>query len=121
MRVPGKFVRFGLNRDRAFSEEELFMLELLQPHIERVLRQWPPHLAFVTRSPLTTREREILHWVAEGKRDGEIAKILKLSIRTVEQHVRTCLRKLDVDKRGGAAAEVWRARRSAERAESSAA
>ena len=60
------------------------------------------------QEPLTPREREILHWVAEGKRDAEIASILNLSVRTVEQHVRTCLRKLNVETRTAACAMVWR-------------
>jgi DNA-binding CsgD family transcriptional regulator len=61
---------------------------------------------------LTPREREILHWVAEGKRDAEIAAILNLSVRTVEQHVRTCLRKLNVETRTAACAVLWRERKS---------
>jgi DNA-binding CsgD family transcriptional regulator len=61
-------------------------------------------------SALTPREREILHWIAEGKRDSEIAAILDLSVRTVEQHVRTCLRKLNVETRTAACAVVWRSR-----------
>lgn len=61
---------------------------------------------------LTPREREILHWVAEGKRDGEIATILNLSVRTVEQHVRSCLRKLNVETRTAACAVLWRERES---------
>jgi DNA-binding CsgD family transcriptional regulator len=63
---------------------------------------------------LTPREREILHWIAEGKRDSEIATILNLSVRTVEQHVRTCLRKLDVETRTAACAVLWRERKSGE-------
>jgi DNA-binding CsgD family transcriptional regulator len=62
------------------------------------------------RVALTPREREILHWIAEGKRDSEIAAILDLSVRTVEQHVRTCLRKLNVETRTAACAVVWRSR-----------
>ena len=61
---------------------------------------------------LTPREREILHWIAEGKRDSEIATILNLSVRTVEQHVRTCLRKLNVETRTAACAVLWRERKS---------
>ena len=61
---------------------------------------------------LTPREREILHWVAEGKRDSEIATILNLSVRTIEQHVRTCLRKLNVETRTAACAVLWRERKS---------
>ena len=64
------------------------------------------------QEPLTPREREILHWVAEGKRDGEIAAILNLSVRTVEQHVRSCLQKLNVETRTAACAVLWRERKS---------
>lgn len=64
------------------------------------------------QAALTPREREILHWVAEGKRDSEIAAILNLSVRTVEQHVRTCLLKLKVETRTAACAVVWRERKS---------
>ena len=64
------------------------------------------------QATLTRREREILHWVAEGKRDGEIAAILNLSVRTVEQHVRSCLRKLNVETRTAACAILWRERKS---------
>lgn len=110
VRLPGKFVGFGLNRDRAFNEEELLMLELLQPHVERVLQRCTQYLALRTKAPLTPRECDILHWVSEGKRDGEIARIMKLSVRTVEQHVRACLKKFDFENRSAAVAEVWRAR-----------
>jgi len=61
-------------------------------------------------STFTPSEREILHWIAEGKRASEIAAILNLSVRTVEQHVRTCLRKLNVETRTAACAVVWRSR-----------
>lgn len=112
VRLPGKFVGFGLNRDRAFTDQELLMLELLQPHLERVLNRCTEYLKLDSESPLTTREREVLHWVAEGKRDKEIAVILKLSVRTVEQHVHVCLQKLNVETRAAAVSEVWRAKRS---------
>jgi DNA-binding CsgD family transcriptional regulator len=113
VRLPGKFVGFGLNRDRAFSDEELLMLELLQPHVERVLQRCTEYLALRTKAHLTPRECEILHWVSEGKRDSEIAEIMKLSVRTVEQHVGACLKKLDFENRSAAIAEVWRARNQA--------
>lgn len=112
LRLPGKLMGFGLNRDRAFTAEELLMLELLQPHVERVLTRCVQYLELTRQAQLTPREREILHWMAEGKRDSEIAGILDLSSRTVEQHVGVCLRKLNVETRAAAAAEVWRARKS---------
>ena len=110
VRLPGKSLGFALNRDRVFSDEELLVLELLQPHLERVLHRSTQYLNLATEQPLTPREREVLHWVAKGKRDGEIALILGVSVRTVEQHVRACLRKLGVETRAAAAAVVWQTR-----------
>lgn len=53
---------------------------------------------------LTAREGEVLRWVGEGKRNGEIAIILGLSARTIETHVGSILFKLEVETRGAAAA-----------------
>jgi DNA-binding NarL/FixJ family response regulator len=46
--------------------------------------------------PLTTREREILKLIAEGKTNGEIAILLHVSIRTVENHRASIMKKLDL-------------------------
>lgn len=54
---------------------------------------------------LTPREREVIHWVREGKRDREIAVILGLSPRTVEKHVGHILEKLGVETRTAAVNE----------------
>lgn len=59
---------------------------------------------------LTQREAEVLHWIAEGKRDKEIAIILDISYRTVTVHVRSILTKLGVENRTSAAAFVTRMR-----------
>ena len=45
---------------------------------------------------LTTREREILQLVAEGKSSKEVANDLNLSLHTVETHRTNILQKLDV-------------------------
>ncbi len=110
VRLPGESLGFAFNRDRVFSDEELLVLELLQPHLEKVLHRCTQYLHLATEQPLTAREREVLHWVSEGKRDSEIAAILGVSVRTVEQHVRVCLQKLGVETRAAATAAVWRAR-----------
>ncbi|MBW8782265.1 MAG: helix-turn-helix transcriptional regulator [Verrucomicrobia bacterium] len=55
---------------------------------------------------LSTREREVLHWVAQGKRDGEIAIILGLATKTVGKHTENIFRKLGVSSRTGAA-KAW--------------
>jgi DNA-binding CsgD family transcriptional regulator len=115
VKLPNSSLGLGLNRDRAFNDEELLMLQLIQPHIERVLRRCTQYLQVSATSALTAREREVLHWVAEGKRDSEIAVMLRISVRTAEQHARVCLHKLGVETRAAAAAEVWRARQGGAR------
>jgi pimeloyl-ACP methyl ester carboxylesterase/DNA-binding CsgD family transcriptional regulator len=45
---------------------------------------------------LTSREREVLRLVAAGRDNREIATELTLSIRTVERHLQTIYRKLDL-------------------------
>jgi DNA-binding CsgD family transcriptional regulator len=52
---------------------------------------------------LTRREAEVLAWVAEGKRDAEIATILGISSRTVSHHLEHVYRKLGVETRTSAA------------------
>jgi DNA-binding CsgD family transcriptional regulator len=48
------------------------------------------------RSPLTSREAECLRWVAEGKTDVEVGKILHISPRTVRFHINNAKIKLGV-------------------------
>ncbi len=48
--------------------------------------------------PLTTREREILKLVAEGKSSKEIADLLFISARTAERHRANILSKLNLKK-----------------------
>lgn len=57
--------------------------------------------AYVTRSelpldPLTSRERQVLQLVAEGKSTKEIARLLGLSVKTAESHRSRLMRKLDI-------------------------
>lgn len=54
------------------------------------------------RLGLTRRESEVMRWMAEGKRDAEIAVILSISPRTVNHHVRAVLGKLNVETRTAA-------------------
>lgn len=70
------------------------------------LRRGQPRLG--KNSRLTPREAEILQWVAQGKRDVEIAMILGISPRTVSKHVEHILAKLGVETRGAAVAAAGR-------------
>ncbi|MBL8780919.1 MAG: hypothetical protein JNL06_08230 [Alphaproteobacteria bacterium] len=47
-------------------------------------------------SPLSPRESECLKWVADGKTDFEVGKILGISPRTVRFHIRNAKTKLGV-------------------------
>lgn len=45
---------------------------------------------------LSAREREILHWIAEGKSDWQIGRILAISAKTVNYHTENVKRKFGV-------------------------
>ena len=51
---------------------------------------------------LTTREREVLAWVARGKRNAEVAELLNLSPGTVRRHLQNVYAKLGVNTRTAA-------------------
>lgn len=55
---------------------------------------------------LTQREEEVLHWLAEGKNNPEIAIILQISPRTVHKHVEHIFHKLSVETRHAATLKV---------------
>jgi len=61
-----------------------------------------------TGSLLTRREEEIARLVATGAGNQAIADELVISVRTVETHVESVLRKLDVRSRGAVAAALSR-------------
>ena len=57
---------------------------------------------------LTTREREILDLLTEGKRPGDIADHLFLSVKTVKNHLTSVYQKLGVETGAQAVAEAYR-------------
>jgi DNA-binding CsgD family transcriptional regulator len=56
--------------------------------------------------PLTARERGVLHWLAAGKTDRDIADILSISPRTVHKHLQRIYEKLGVETRTAAVMRV---------------
>jgi len=54
-------------------------------------------------SRLSRRESEVMCWVREGKRNGEIAVILGISSHTVRKHLENTFSKLGVETRTAAA------------------
>jgi DNA-binding CsgD family transcriptional regulator len=67
-------------------------------------------------SPLFPRQADVLGWIAAGKRNEEIAKILAISKRTVEKHVERIFETLGVETRAAAAAWWHEQRLKIERA-----
>ncbi len=68
----------------------------LSPSISRTVVE-----AFLSKSPLptdplTSRERQVLQLVGEGKSSKEIALLLGISIKTAESHRTRLMRKLDI-------------------------
>jgi DNA-binding NarL/FixJ family response regulator len=49
---------------------------------------------------LSSREREVLQLIAEGRTSREIAEILNLSVKTVQSHRTSLMQKLDLHDRG---------------------
>jgi LuxR family quorum sensing-dependent transcriptional regulator len=60
--------------------------------------------------PLTSREREVLAWSAQGKSAWEIGEILSVAKRTVDEHAQTAMRKLGAVNRTQAVAIALRQR-----------
>jgi DNA-binding CsgD family transcriptional regulator len=57
---------------------------------------------------LTERESHVLHWIANGKTNREIAEILEMSPRTVNKHLEQIFPKLGVENRTAAAGVALR-------------
>lgn len=58
------------------------------------------------RFSLTTRESEVLVWIAKGKSNRDIGEILGLSARTVNKHLEQIYVKLGVENRASAAVKA---------------
>lgn len=73
------------------------------PTRNRRLKELPPRYGSRRPAPesrpLTKRELEVVEWIAAGKRNAEIGKILGCSARTVQKHVQHILEKLHLETR----------------------
>ncbi|HKJ90905.1 MAG TPA: helix-turn-helix transcriptional regulator, partial [Oceanipulchritudo sp.] len=51
---------------------------------------------------LSSREAEVLYWIAEGKTHPEISTILGAAVRTIHKHAENIYRKLNLENRSAA-------------------
>jgi DNA-binding NarL/FixJ family response regulator len=65
---------------------------------------------------LTPRERQVARLVGEGLSNKEIGRHLCIEVTTVKNHVHNILRKLDVSRRGQAAAYLQAEKEATSRA-----
>lgn len=91
---------------RDFKERDRLVLEVLRPHLERVVDRLERRAAMEADLPLTPRERDVLEWVERGKTNAEIAEILWLSPNTVRKHLENAYGKLGVRTRTAAVARL---------------
>jgi DNA-binding CsgD family transcriptional regulator len=118
--IPGKIVVVTVNRPTDFTDKELTLLRLVAPQIALAYRnalvfselkqaaaRTIPAPEDLQKIGLTVREGEVLHWVIQGKRDKEVADILSASPRTIHNHLRSILKKLNTETRTGAALEAF--------------
>ena len=68
-----------------------------------------PRMPVDVEVPLTQRESEVLHQLAHGLTNKEIAQVLSISYETVKEHVQHILQKIGVSDRTQAA--VWAVRK----------
>jgi DNA-binding CsgD family transcriptional regulator len=86
-----------------FSDQDLALLRLLVPVFQRLLRERPtPNLP----ASLTISERRVLHAVAAGSSNAEIAVTFCIAESTVRKHLENSYRKLGVSNRMAAVARL---------------
>jgi DNA-binding CsgD family transcriptional regulator len=94
--------------ERDFGERDRKVLDLLLPHLRQLL--WAATRRPAARGPaaeLTSREREVVARVAEGRTNHEIGLLLGISPHTVRKHLENVYEKLGTHTRTGAVAAVF--------------
>jgi two-component system, NarL family, response regulator NreC len=86
-----------INAIRAVSEGKAFCSPAISKMlVDDYMRRLEQRGVEDSYEPLTTREREILQLLAEGKSNKEVAAMLNLSLYTVETHRGNILQKLNL-------------------------
>lgn len=102
--------QLSVSRSRDFGPRERLILQLVRPHLAAVyrsaalrrrLRVDPRGLEL-----LTSREREVMDYVAEGLSNAEIARVLVVEPSTVRKHLEHVFEKLGAGSRTAAVAKL---------------
>ncbi len=124
LREDGAAIHCSVQRQGGadFSERDRAVLARLQPHLAAA-RQLARSIAGAPRVHpehfrslgLTPRETDVFCWLMEGKRNAEIATILRMKSQTVKAHVTEIFHTLRVENRHSAMRLGWEtARRAAQ-------
>lgn len=102
--VPGESngsCSFANPKGRALREEDLPVAQLVGAFaFEAARRLWRMRAPLDRAAPrLTDRQRECILWVARGKSDWEISRILGIQQETVTRHLKQAREKYEVGKR----------------------
>ncbi len=99
-RIPGEI-----------GEREVFVMKMITPHLHLALVralttvQELSHLT-APNEALSDRQKQILHWINEGKTNWEIAQILEMTEKNVKYHIEQIYAKLQVRNRTQAVAKA---------------
>lgn len=94
------------------GEREIYLLKMLTPHLHLALVRslatvsefnW---LSGTPHEALSERQKQILHWINEGKTNWEIAQILDMTEKNVKYHIEQIFLKLKVTSRTKAVAKA---------------
>jgi DNA-binding CsgD family transcriptional regulator len=104
---PGRARSIYLERSgKNYTNRELTLLSLLRRHLVRMRANAAFRRRMNGYRGLTAREAEVLGWIARGRTNGDIARLLFISPHTVRKHIENIFEKLDVRTRTAAAAYV---------------
>lgn len=73
----------------------------LSPRVSHVLVDASLGRRRIGDDPLTDREREVLHLIAEGRTTKQVAETLGVSVKTAESHRSRLMKKLDIHEVAG--------------------
>jgi DNA-binding response OmpR family regulator/DNA-binding CsgD family transcriptional regulator len=107
-REPAMGMHFKLNASKQTLKVFFLGKASNNEYLLRLVNQDSANESSVLKShwKLTTREAEVLFWIAKGKTNREVGQILGTSPRTINKHAENIYKKLEVENRTSAAAKA---------------